>query len=290
MEPKCFMSLTNFLRTFHPSPILFSLGPINIYWYGFFIVLGVLSALTVAIILEKFYALKSDTIIDLSLWLILGGLTGARLYDVFLEWPYFLAHPLDVFKVWQGGLAIHGAIIGGSVALWWYTKRFKHNFWQLAAIAVTTLPLAQALGRWGNFFNQELFGRPTNLPWGIPIDPANRPWQYLDFTYFHPTFLYEAMGNLIIFIILISCQIWIIKKQKITSSSYFQLLTFYFLLYSLLRFSLEFIRLDPTPIISGLRFPQLISILVIISCLIYWALKFSRKISQNSSPKPILEK
>lgn len=277
------MTSINFLHTFHPSPILVSLGPIHIYWYGFFIVLGVLSALTVVVYFAKFYNLKADTIIDLALWLIVGGLIGARLYDIFLEWQYFLARPLDILKIWQGGLAIHGALIGGLIALWLFTKKYKHNFWQLAAIIATGLPLTQAIGRWGNYFNQELFGYPTNLPWGIPIDLAHRPWQYLNSEYFHPTFLYESIGNLVIFIILILLQIWLIKKQKFSTFYYLLSVSVYAILYSLLRFSLEFIRIDATLVVFGLRFPQLISLLIIIFCLIYLTLKFRRKASQNSA-------
>lgn len=273
----------NFLHTFHPSPILISLGPVHIYWYGFFIVLGTLSALTVAIYLGKLYGLKADTIIDLSLWLILGGLIGARLYDVLLNWSYFSSQPLDIFKVWQGGLAIHGALIGGLIALWLFVKKYRQNFWQLTAIMATVLPLAQAIGRWGNYFNQELFGRPTDSLLGIPIDPINRPWQYLNFEYFHPAFLYESFGNLAIFFILFYCQIRVIKKQKFTNKRYALCVMRYAILYSLLRFSLEFIRIDTTPIIFGLRFPQIASLLIIFFCLIYLALKFSQKFSQNSA-------
>jgi len=257
------MPFINFLHTFSPSPTLISFGPTHLYWYGFFIVLGVLSALTVAIYLARFYGIKTDTIVDLSIWLIIGGIFGARIYDVFLEWPYFSAHPLDILKIWQGGLAIHGAVIGGLIALWLFTKKYKHNFWQLAAIFATGLPLAQAIGRWGNYFNQELFGRPTNLPWGIPIDIAHRPWQYLNYDYFHPAFLYESIGNLTIVLILSCLQVWLIKKNKFPDFPYFLIPASYFLLYSLLRFSLEFIRIDATPVFFGLRLPQIISLLII---------------------------
>lgn len=287
------MTFINFLHTFRPSPILISLGPIHIYWYGLFIVLGVLAALTIAIYLAKFYGIKTDTIIDLALWLVVGGVIGARIYAVFLAWPYFLAHPMDIIKIWQGGLAIHGAIMGGLIALWLFTKKYQHDFWQLAGIIVTVLPLAQAIGRWGNYFNQELFGGPTNLPWGLPIDIAHRPWQYLNYGYFHPTFLYESIGNLLIFIILILLQIWLIKKQNSSTPryelrvmSYALCVMSYAILYSLLRFFTEFIRIDATPIVLGLRFPQLISLLIIITCLIYLALKYGRKIKQN----PTLDK
>ena len=274
----------NLLHTFHPSPILISLGPVNIYWYGFFIVLGVLAALTVAIYLAKFYQIKTDTIIDLAVWLVVGGLVGARLYDVGLEWQYFSSHPLDIFKIWQGGLAIHGAIIGGTISLWLFAKKASLNIWQLAGIAVTALPLAQAIGRWGNYFNQELFGYPTGLAWGIPIDAVHRPWQYFNAEYFHPAFLYESLGNLVIFIILILLQFWVIKKQKFQRSTSFLLLTSYFILYSLLRFFLEFIRIDNTLVILGWRLPQIVSLLIILLCLAYLVTKFSRKINSRLWP------
>ena len=285
------MSFINFLHTFNPSPILISIGLIHIYWYGFFIVLGVLSALTVAIYLAKFYNIKTDVIIDLALWLTVGGLIGARIYDVFLEWPYFSTHPLDIFKIWQGGLAIHGAIIGGVIALWLFVKRsaWCGNFWQLAAIVITGLPLAQAIGRWGNFFNQELFGRPADLAWGIPIDAAHRPLEYLGSEYFHPAFLYESIGNLFIFIILMLCQVWLIKKSRaheLRVATYEFCVLSYAILYSLLRFSMEFIRIDPTPIVLGWRFPQIISLIVIIGCLAYLGWKYGRNDKQN----PALEK
>lgn len=266
----------NFLHAFNPSPILVSIGPVNIYWYGFFIVLGTLAALAVAARLARIYGIKADTIIDLAFWLIIGGLIGARIYAVLLEWPYFQANPLDILKVWQGGLAIHGALIGGAITLWLYAKKFKHNFWQLAAIIATVLPLAQAIGRWGNYFNQELFGKPTNLPWGIPIDPLHRPLEYLNSQYFHPTFLYESLGNLLIFIILISLHIWLIKKQLFSAQRYALCVMSYAVLYSLLRFSTEFLRLDPTPVFFGLRLPQIVSLAIIFAGIIYLITKLIR--------------
>jgi len=268
--------MINFLHTFHPSPILFSLGPINIYWYGLFFVLGILAALTVSIRLTKRRGLKAEIIIDLTIWLVIGGVIGARLYDVVLELPYYLANHFAVFKLWQGGLAIHGGLIGGLIALWLYAKKHQQDFWQLAAVIATALPLAQAVGRWGNYFNQELFGRPTNLPWGLPIDAAHRPWPYLNYDYFQPTFLYESLGDLLIFLILLLY----FKKRAV---SYELQVMGYAVLYSLVRFFTEFIRLDATPIIFGLRFPQVVSLLIIISCLIYFTIKFGRKISQNKA-------
>lgn len=271
----------NFLHTFNPSPIIASIGPINIYWYGFFILLATLASLTVSLYLAKLYKIKTDTMIDLAFWLIIGGLLGARLYEALLELPYFLANPLSIFKIWQGGLAIHGAIIGGLLALWLYTKKNNFNFFQLAGIIITALPLGQAIGRWGNYFNQELFGYPTALPWGIPIKAANRSVEYFNSQYFHPVFLYESIGNFLIFTILFILHYLIIKKNKTNNIFYFTLLVLYFLLYSCLRFFTEFIRIDATLIIFGLRFPQLISLIIIFFSLSYFALHIWLKIKKT---------
>lgn len=269
--------MVNFFHTFNPSPILFSFNGFNIYWYGFFILLSAVAAIIAAWYLAKLYNLKIDIIIDLAFWLIISGIIGARIYDVILEWSYFSNHLLDIFKIWQGGLAIHGALIGGGLALYFYAKKYNYNFWQLAAITATVLPLGQAFGRFGNYFNQELFGYPTNLPWGIPIDIIHRPWQYFDYTYFHPTFLYESIGNLIIFFILICWQICLIKKQKISEFNHILSVIIYAVLYSLLRFFIEFIRIDTTPILLGLRFPQFISLTIILLSLGFLVYKILKK-------------
>src|SRR3989339_255078 len=153
--------MINFFHRQIPNPILFSFGPINIYWYGFCIIIG------------------------------------------------------NIFKIWQGGLAIHGGIIAGIITLWIFSKKQKLNFWKITALAVSVMPLAQAMGRWGNYFNNELFGLPTSAPWGIPVLPENKIMEFYDYSFFHPTFLYESIGNLIIFIILVVLIFWIVKYYKI---------------------------------------------------------------------------
>ncbi len=291
----------SFLHTFHPQPILISFGPINIHWYGLLVVLGILAAIFTALKLAGYYNIKKEVIIDLSFYLVIFGIIGARLYDVLLELPYYLNHPLDIFKIWQGGLAIHGAIIAGIAVIWLFAKKRQLNFWLLAAIITPGLALAQAIGRWGNYFNQELFGAPTGLPWGIPIDLINRPIKYIGYEFFHPTFLYESIGNFVIFFILIAIHDRIIKKKNInpaeqnmfhvspaahraagqvcfpgraplaasrfrgqarSGAGMFHVLS-YAILYSFLRFSTEFIRIDKTPEIFSLRFPQIISLIII---------------------------
>jgi phosphatidylglycerol:prolipoprotein diacylglycerol transferase len=236
---------------------LISIGPITIYWYGVFIVLGILLAILTAIKLAGIYKISKDTIIDLAFWLVIAGVIGARLYDVMLSWKYYQLYPGDIIKVWQGGLAIHGAIFGGALALWIYVKKYKLDLWNLAAVIVPGLALAQAVGRWGNYFNQELFGRPTGLPWGIPIEPANRLTDYFNYAYFHPVFLYESIGSLFIFGVLMGLHYFMKKQDSFRPRI---ILGTYLVLYSFLRFTIEFWRIDPTPIILGLRAPQAVSL------------------------------
>lgn len=282
--------MINFLQTFHPNPILISIGPINIYWYGLFIVLGALTAIFITLKLADYYKIKKEIIIDLAFWLIIGGIIGARMYHILLEPQYYLSNPIDMIKIWQGGLAIHGAILAGIIIIWYFAKKnFKNlinnqnnqrnqrnqwsNFWLLSSIIAPGLALAQAIGRWGNYFNQELFGKPTNLPWGIPIDLANRPIEYISNEFFHPAFLYESIGNLLIFLILISIHIWIIKKHKFNNIYCLLSVICYLSLYSLLRFFIEFIRIDPTYVILGLRFPQIVSLIIIFFSIIFLTAK-----------------
>lgn len=258
----------HFLHTFHPDPVLFSSGGITIYWYGFFIVLGIILAIITAILLSSYYNIKKDTIVDLSFWVIIFGIIGARIYHIFLEFPYYLDQPAQMIKVWEGGLAIHGALIAGLITLYLFCRQRGIIFWKMGAVLAPGTALAQAVGRWGNYFNQELFGKPTELPWGVPIDVIHRPTEYISSQFFHPTFLYESLGSILIFLLLLGVHIFIIKQKKTTSSHYFFVVIFYLILYSLLRFGTEFIRIDDTPIWFGIRFPQLISTVIVIAGII----------------------
>lgn len=263
----------NFLHTFIPQPIAFSLGPVNIYWYGLVVVLGIVAGILLSAYLAKQNGLNPDTIYDLAFYLVIFGLAGARLYDVLLEAPYYLAHPEDVLKIWRGGLAIHGAIIAGALTLFFYARRYKIDLIKLSAILVPGLALGQAIGRWGNYFNQELFGRPTDLPWGVFISFVNRPSAFSDKEFFHPTFLYESLGCLALAIILL-----ILHDKLKSKDKYLYIASAYFIGYSLLRFSLEFIRIDYAPTFLGLRWPQIMSLLIIIAVIAYdyWHYKKSK--------------
>jgi len=231
-------------------------------------------ALVVCLKISAYYNLKKETIIDLAFWLVIFGIIGARVYHVILEWPYYSSYPWDIFKVWQGGLAIHGAIIAGVLTVWFFAKKNNLNFWLLSAIVAPGLALAQAIGRWGNYFNGELFGKPTDFPWGIPIDIMKRPLEYIPALFFLPTFLYESIGNFLIFLVLVSFHIWVIKKRQFrdifsarggsATGGYFLTFIFYLIMYSILRFSLEFIRIDATPVVGIFRFPQIASIIIVL--------------------------
>lgn len=272
-----------FFHNHVPDPILLSFGSIHIYWYGFCIMLGVMFSVVVLLKLAKYYEVSSENILDLVFYLMLAGIIGARIYDVFLELPYYSKYPMEIFKIWKGGLAIHGGLIAGCLALWIYAKKQKLNFWKMAAMAVSVMPLAQAFGRWGNYFNNELFGLPTDLPWGIPVLSENKIMGFLEYDFFHPTFLYESIGNFFLFLFLLIFNIWIIRSGKM-KDVYFQILvSIYLACYSLLRFSLEFIRIDTTPVFGGIRFPQIVSIFIILLIIIFWIIKFYRTLKK---PQP----
>lgn len=266
--------MIDFLHNYHPTATVVSLGPVQIYWYGLFIVAGILAALTVALKLAKRFGLSRNDVFDMTFWLIIFGIIGARIYHILLEVGYYIQHPFDMIKIWEGGLAIHGAIIAGLITMYVFCKKKRMNFWLTAAITVPGLALGQAIGRWGNYFNQELFGKPTDLPWGIPIDIIKRPHMYISSEFFHPTFIYESIGNLAIFAILIFLLLRLWKKR---GRNYDLIVAAYLVLYSILRFSMEFIRIDKTPYFIGLRWPQIASIAIIIICGAYFIWKKSKK-------------
>jgi len=192
--------------------------------------------------LAEKYDINKNTVIDSAFVVVLAAIAGGRIYHVFLELPFYMEHPLNIIMLWRGGLAIHGAIIAGLLAIYLFAKKHKLNPLLLASLYAPALALGQALGRWGNYFNQR------------------RVADYSNYSFFHPTFLYESIGNSLIFIILFYLHKQFIKKRIKT---YSLILACYLFLYSLLRFSLEFIRIDKTPELFGLRFPQIASLILI---------------------------
>jgi phosphatidylglycerol:prolipoprotein diacylglycerol transferase len=265
--------MINFLHSFLPQPIILTLGPISLRWYGLFLVLGISAGILISLKISDWYKIKRDYILDLAIWLIIGGVIGARLYEIFLELPFYLQNPAQMIKVWEGGLAIHGAIIGGLLTLFLFSYLNKLSALKLITLVVPGVALGQSIGRWGNWFNQELFGQPTALAWGIPIALENRPIEQINAVFFHPTFLYESLGCLLIFVLLF----WLSYhwRNNINQRKGLIIIALYFAAYAILRFMLEFIKIDHTPLIFGWRWPQIMSLIFIIfsTCLIFKALK-----------------
>tara|TARA_Y100000310_G_C20434313_1_gene692984 strand:- start:20 stop:823 length:804 start_codon:yes stop_codon:yes gene_type:complete len=256
----------NFLHNFVPQSILFQAGFLTIHWYGLFVVSGIIAGLVIVLKLAKQKGIESDEVYNLGFYVVISAIVGSRVYAVFLDLPFYLQNPFEIVAVWHGGLAIHGGVIGGVLAGLIYTIRKKQSFWSWADIIAPALPLGQAIGRWGNYFNQELFGTPTSLPWGIPIELQNRPIEFLSSQYFHPTFLYESLLNLINFAILF---LLIGKREKLGLKSSGSIFLIYLINYSVIRILMENLRTDATPEVWGLRLPVLISLLVIGASLIF---------------------
>ena len=190
--------------------VAFRLGPLTIYWYGIIIMTAALVGGTVASFEAKRRGENEEHIWNMLMLVIVLGIVGARLYHVFsspagsnLGWAYYREHPWAVFEIWNGGLGIYGAVVGGLLGILLYTYRARLNLLRYLDISAPALLIGQAIGRWGNFANQELYGPPTTLPWGIPIDqyhripPFNDLSQYPLATRFHPDFLYESLWNLV---------------------------------------------------------------------------------------------
>ncbi len=243
--------------SFEPSAIAFSFGAFSVYWYGLTMAFSMYLGYALVMHLNQQVKIDKKLLGDVIFYTIIFGLIGARLYDVLLNLPFYIERPDQIIAVWNGGLAIHGGIIGGFLTVMWFVKKHSLDFWKFADLASLAAILGQAIGRWGNFFNQELFGKPTDLPWKIFVSPENRPEIYTNVAYFHPTFLYESLLNFVLFFILY----FLYKTRKVSDGSIF---LFYLIGYSIIRFSLEFIRIDPTPQFGAVRLPQMASIILII--------------------------
>ena len=253
----------HWLHNYIPQPILWQWGWLSVYWYGLIIAVAIAIGFIITTRLAQQRGYEIKLWYDMLFYGLIGGLIGARLYHVFLELPYYISRPLEIFQVWHGGLAIHGAIIGGGAAVYYFIRKYKWQFSQVLDILVLAMILGQALGRWGNYFNQELFGLPTDRAWGIFIEAINRPELFPGSHYFHPTFLYEFLLNIVLFILLL-----IVYKYKRHISGL--TVSVYLVGYSLIRFCLEFLRIDRTPELWGWRWPQWASLIIIVIVGIYW--------------------
>jgi phosphatidylglycerol:prolipoprotein diacylglycerol transferase len=234
-------------------PTGFQVGPLYIHFYGIILMLGALAAAFLAEREARRRGQNTDLVWDALVWVLIGGIIGARIWHI-LTPPhsmvaqgyttyFYLTHPLDMLAIWNGGLGIPGAVIGGTLALAWFTRRRKISFAQWVDIAAPALALGQGIGRWGNFVNQELYGAPTNLPWKIFIDPVNRLPIYKDTGYYHPLFLYESLWNFANMFFLL----WLARRRanRLKQGDVFLA---YLVVYPVGRFFLEFLRLDPSQV------------------------------------------
>ncbi len=244
----------------------FHIGFLYFRYYGMIIMFGAVVAAVLSQRMLRRTSKDPELVWDALIWALVFGLIGARLYHVFtpsqslldqgIDTKYYLQHPLTILTIWQGGLGMPGAIVGGVLGLYLFARRRRLDIYLLLDIAAPGVALAQAIGRWGNFVNQELYGPPTNLPWKIFIRPENRFSGYESFEYFHPLFLYESLWNLGNAILLI----WLWQKfyKRMKTGDLFII---YLITYPLGRFLLEFIRLDYVPM-WGINFNQMAMLLV----------------------------
>ena len=249
-----------------PSPGFsgLTLGPLQLRAYGLMIALGIIAAVTLSKRRWMARGGDPDQIISIALWGVPAGLIGARAYHVLTDWKRFHYEDgwFEVFSVWKGGLGIPGGITAGILVGLWVTKRMRADRASMLDAVVPSLPLAQAIGRFGNWFNQELFGLPTDLPWGLRIDQNHRPPAYTDAETFHPTFLYESLWNLGLCALLV----FIDRKRVLRPGS---LLAVYVGGYGVGRLWVESLRIDSASLILGLRINIWMSILLIVGSLFY---------------------
>jgi len=239
-----------------PGTIAFQFGPLAIRWYGILIATGVLLGTTLAHREAIRRGVDPDKVLNAIVLAVLVALLGARLYYVLFNWEYYVANPRKILAVWEGGLAIHGGLIAGALATILYCRRAGLSLPVTLDIMVPGVAIGQAIGRWGNFFNQEAFGVPTDLPWRLYIDPAYRPPHLASFEYFHPAFLYESLWNLLVFAIL-----WFGLRKRLDRKA--GALTLCYLgLYSIGRYFVEGLRIDSL-MLGSFRAAQVASVVLV---------------------------
>jgi prolipoprotein diacylglyceryl transferase len=231
-----------------PDSSSITIGPLELRAYGLMIALGVLAAVELARRRFAQRGLDPDDMSAIALWAVPAGLIGSRIYHVITDWRRFAEEDgwLEAFRIWNGGLGIPGGVIAGVVVGILVARHRGVPVAEAMDAAIPGVPLAQAIGRLGNWFNQELFGEPTTLPWALEIDPGRRPEGYREFETFHPTFAYEALWNLA----LVGVLIWIDNRRVLKPG---RLIAVYVAGYALGRLWVELLRIDPASLILGVR-------------------------------------
>lgn len=241
------------------NPVLIDLGIVKIYWYSIMILLGLLIGGYLVLKESKRFKIPEDYITNMFLYTIIFGVLGARLYYVVFNWDYYSQDLISIFKIWEGGLAIHGGLLFGLIFIIYYTKKYKVNTFRMLDIVVVGLLIGQAIGRWGNFFNGEAHGGATTLEF---LTSLHLPQFIIDGmniygTYYHPTFLYESLWCLLGLILFL-----IIRRRKYQKIG--QLTGLYLIWYGIGRFFIEGMRTDSL-MLGNLRMAQIVSIIFVIA-------------------------
>ena len=241
-----------------PSNNVIEVGPLTIHYYGILIAIGVIVAVLVT--KRRYVRFGGDGALveRVSIWAVVIGFLGARLgYTITHTGDYFPDRPWAVLFIWEGGLALYGGILAGALTAVYLLHRWRGDSFAFGDGVAIGIPLAQVIGRFGNYFNQELFGTPTTLPWGLEIDPGRRPAGYETFETFHPTFLYEALWNLVITVGVI---LLLERRGKLYKGAAFPL---YLILYGTGRFLMELLRTDTTFRVLGVSRNGWVSLLAV---------------------------
>jgi prolipoprotein diacylglyceryl transferase len=247
----------DFLLGVIPSPSSGSvhLGPLRLNAYGLMIAIGVIAAVRIAGRRAETKGVgTTEDISSIAMWAVPAGVIGGRAYHVLTDYERFQGHWFDAIKIWQGGLGIWGGVTAGVVVGWWCARRRGLDAWWIISCAAPAIAIAQAIGRWGNWFNQELFGRPTTLPWALKVSGnIAEKAGYAAGTTFHPTFLYESVGCVVLAWLLIRLE------RRITPARG-RLFAWYVAGYTVLRFGTESIRIDTAHHVGGMRLNQWVAI------------------------------
>lgn len=248
------------------DPIAFSLGGLSVHWYGVIIASAVLLAIFLGTNESEKRGIKGDDIIDMMLWALPISIIGARIYYVIFEWRYYIQHPAEIIAIWNGGIAIYGGLIAGGLTVYWFTKKRGLPFWLVLDIAAPSVIIAQAIGRWGNFVNQEAHGEATTKAFleGIHIPDFIVNNMNIEGVYYQPTFLYESLWNVLGFILLLILRRHknLLKRGEVALS--------YVLWYSFGRFFIEGLRTDSLMLAQTIRVSQLLSILLFVGAILLW--------------------
>lgn len=236
-----------------PSRGVIDLGPLDLHAYGLMLALGVLAALTIA--QRRWAAWGNDPkeIGEIAVPVVVAGVVGARIYHLFTGYDWDDGGLVGALEIWEGGLSIWGAVGGGLLGVLFMARRKHLDTLRLMDAIAPGLAVAQAIGRWGNWFNQELFGRPTDLPWGLEIDVDKRPAGYVQYDTFHPTFLYESLWALGVAALVVVAE----RRRSLRRGQSFAL---YVTAYTFGRIWFEALRIDDATEVFGVRFNLLVSI------------------------------